>query len=321
MSKKNENALVQKKVAGPKQGLLINILKKLHQIVVFLIPESSPLYRRLYYLGMRLTLRERLKPMKAIRIHMPLSLHCNLDCKGCCTYSPLASEQFYDIKEFENDVKRLAELTNGTVDRLHLIGGEPLLHPQICDCIAIARKYIKKGEVIIFTNGILLASQPDAFWQACADNNAAINVTRYPLNIDWRPVNEKAAQYSVATKWADFHGKKAKILRKFTLDCSGQHNAKDSFSMCIMANRCPHLMNGKLYTCTTPIFIKFFNSEFNENLQVGDQDYLDIYKVHDMDEVFDWIRKPVPFCRYCATREMQFGIKWERSKRERSEWT
>jgi hypothetical protein len=317
---KNDNELVQKKVAGPKQGLLTNILKKLHLIVVFLIPESGFLYKRLYYLGMRLTIHERRKPLKFLRVAMPLALHCNLDCKGCCTYSPLASEVFYGIDDFENDIKRLSELTNGEVDQLHLIGGEPLLHPQINECIALARKHIRKGSITVFTNGILLASQPDAFWQACADNNIIINVTRYPIKINWKPINEKATKFSVATKWADFHGKKAKILRKFPIDVSGQQNAKESHAMCLMANRCPYLMNGKLYPCCVPLNIVFFNKAFNENLEVSKHDYLDIHEVNNIAEIFRWLCKPTSFCRYCATTKMQFGIKWERSKRERSEW-
>ena len=46
--------------------------------------------------------------MNYFEIH--LVEHCNLNCKSCDNYSPIAKEEYLDIKSFENDMKRMREL-------------------------------------------------------------------------------------------------------------------------------------------------------------------------------------------------------------------
>jgi len=40
-----------------------------------------------------------------------------------------------------------------------------------------------------------------------------------------------------------------------------------------------------------------------------------------MDEILDYLCKPIPFCRYCDWRRLKTGVKWSVSKKEISEWT
>lgn len=44
---------------------------------------------------------------KQIRFIVDIVVHCNLNCKGCGHFSPLASESFLDLETFENDLRRL----------------------------------------------------------------------------------------------------------------------------------------------------------------------------------------------------------------------
>ena len=62
-------------------------------------------------------------------LHFHLTDHCNLNCYGCSTYSQLAKESYYDINIFENDIKKIFDITKGRIKMIFLIGGEPLLHP------------------------------------------------------------------------------------------------------------------------------------------------------------------------------------------------
>lgn len=56
--------------------------------------------------------------------------HCNLKCKACDNYSSIAEEEYLDIENFENDMKRMRELFSG-IQLIRLLGGEPLLHPNL----------------------------------------------------------------------------------------------------------------------------------------------------------------------------------------------
>lgn len=49
-----------------------------------------------------------------------------------------------------------------------------------------------------------------------------------------------------------------------------------------------------------------------------ENDFLDIYKVKDMKEFFEFAARPKYYCRYCTGLSPLFD--WTRSKKEISEW-
>jgi hypothetical protein len=58
----------------------------------------------------------------------------------------------------------------------------------------------------------------------------------------------------------------------------------------------------------------------HEIFTISENDYIDIYRARNMDEILDFLAKPVPFCRYCDFSNISFGRKWTVSKRKLSEW-
>jgi hypothetical protein len=87
-----------------------------------------------------------------------------------------------------------------------------------------------------------------------------------------------------------------------------------------MSNNCIQLQDGKLYTCVTVPYIKFFNNYFEQKLKADEKDCIDIYKANNMDEIFAFLAKPVPFCRYCNIKAIKRGLEWKTSKNEMAEW-
>lgn len=49
-------------------------------------------------------------------------------------------------------------------------------------------------------------------------------------------------------------------------------------------------------------------------------DYIDIYRVNNATELFNFLSCPKPFCRYCDVKNRSYGHKWERSKQKINEW-
>ena len=95
--------------------------------------------------------------------------HCNLNCKGCDHCAPIAEEEFVNLKQFENDLKKIKKTFN-SINAFSIMGGEPLLHPQLIEIIKISRKILKKTVILIYTNGINLENQPEKFWEICKKN-------------------------------------------------------------------------------------------------------------------------------------------------------
>jgi MoaA/NifB/PqqE/SkfB family radical SAM enzyme len=294
---------------------------KIKDFIEKLIPVNTFLYRYWHFLKMKIKSHKRLKPRKLLRFDVHLADHCNLNCKGCEHFSVIAKDKFLDVDIFKKDCERLSELTNGCIDNIMLMGGEPLLHPQISEVMNIVRRYFPSGIIKIVTNGILLPKQSGDFWQSCIKNDIGISVTKYPIKIDFDKTEKMAKEYNVDLEYYSNTDKKEKTMYRVPIDVNGKQNIKKNFKKCFRANQCIQLQDGKLYTCQTVPYINYFNERFNQNLKVSNKDYIDIYKAKNIDEILVFLSKPIPFCRYCNINKTVFGLQWDISKKDILEWT
>jgi hypothetical protein len=172
----------------------------------------------------------------------------------------------------------------------------------------------------VVSNGLLLAKQGEAFWKNCVKNDIEVRITKYPIDLDFDEIKRIANKYGVKFNCHEDTDKVIKDMNMIPLDLNGTQNKNDSFRLCFAANRCINLRNGRLSTCSTCATISIFNNYFNTNLQESEADSIDIYRAKDIDVILDFLRKPIPFCRYCISRETITHLPWHRSKREISEW-
>jgi len=253
-----------------------------------------------------------------LEIH--LTEHCNLNCWGCSHFSSLADKEFLSLSIFEKDMKRLYELSSGNIGRINLMGGEPLLHPDLINFFEISRKYFKYTVIRLVTNGLLLGNMDDQFWNAVKINNIHITPTKYPINLPWDDIEKTASQYGVKMYYFSDSDKYVKTMKCIALDIEGKQNQFDGFLFCHEGNNCIHLRNSRLYTCPIAAYAEHFNKYFNQNLNISDADGIDIYKASEMREILEFLARPIPFCRYCDVSRITGHI-WQTSKKEISEWT
>ena len=254
-----------------------------------------------------------------ITFEVHLAEHCNLNCCGCDHFSPLAEPELTDIEEFTKDISRMGDIFSHECREIHLLGGEPLLHPEINTFMKITRDKFSKGRILIVTNGLLLLSKADDFWQSCHDNNITVAVTRYPIKLDIDAIRKKAEAFDVEFEY--YIGLENKIsFRKEPLDLTGSQNPERSFAFCERGNNCNFLRHGRLYNCTFTGNVHHFNKKFGTNIAITDYDYIDIYSDIDKDTILERLCKPVPACRYCEIQGIKAGIQWHVSRCEISEW-
>jgi organic radical activating enzyme len=270
--------------------------------------------------GLYLTMRTRLKKRDLLVFDVLLCDHCNLNCKGCQYFSPLAPERFIKLDDYERDIAHLSHLFNGKMEFANLMGGEPLLHPGIAEIVQITRKYFPEGAVQIITNGLLLLKQPQKFWESCKENNAVIFVSKYPIKLDIESIKEKAAEHGVIIEFFLGDDVPEKNLWKKPLDISGKQNAVESFNHCQDANRCIQLRDGRIYGCSIAAYSEFFNQFFNTNLALNAGDFIDIHETNNPDDILNFMCAPKPFCRYCKPKETVYGLDWSVSKKHIEEW-
>jgi MoaA/NifB/PqqE/SkfB family radical SAM enzyme len=255
------------------------------------------------------------KKLDWLEVH--INEHCNLNCAYCTHYCPLAEEEYYDLDIFERDFRRMSELTDGFIKTIHLLGGEPLLNKNINKYMEIARKYFLKSEMAVVTNGILLAKMPENFWKLCKKLNIEIWISPYPIKLDLLKIQEISEKYKVNVVYS----KTMKTMWKMPLNLEGTCDSIDSFKKCFLGcGGCYNIKNGKVYNCPVIPNIYHFNKYFNKNLQVTEDDYIDIYKAKNLEEIMDFLARPHSFCRYCDMKNTTRNHKWKVSKRDVSEW-
>lgn len=253
------------------------------------------------------------------KIDVHITDHCNLNCKSCTHFSPLADEFYLDIKEYIGDIERLSELSKGDIGQIFLIGGEPLLHPQLKYFFQITRLNFPKTRIIVITNGILLNKQDNTFWEACKKSNIEIWLSQYHLNLDYDLMKQTAAKYNVFLGNTTDIGDDSNNWFKFTFDLNGEQDPVETYNNCAL-KKCVAIEHGRIFTCCISAHAKYFNKYFNQNLELTDEDSIDIYKVRSFDEIMQKVSNPIPFCKYCKRVKWEYQ-NWEPSRREISEWT
>ena len=219
-----------------------------------------------------------------------------------------------EVHSFERDIKRLSELSNGEVNIIHLMGGEPLLNPNIKRFFEIARKYFDKTEIKLITNGILLLKQDNSFWQSMKDNKITLAPTKYPIKIDWDKIKEICKDMNIKLNF--FNGEDiVKTSFYSPLNLEGTENPEWNFRNCFLANNCLILENGRLYTCSYIPNIRHFNKFFNKNIPISVNDYIDIHKARNYQEILQFLAKPIPFCKYCDVKNNEGRNSFENFKK------
>lgn len=270
------------------------------------------------------------RPRRQEELTFEISLadHCNLSCQMCDHYSQLSDRWFVNMEQFERDMIRMGEICDHKLAAISLLGGEPTLHPNIIDCMRITREQFPDTEVIVLTNGTLLLqlekSEYGNFWEACKKYNVHITVTVYPINLDYKEIEKKAAEYGVALAMSsDIHAKNltriVKISDKHTLDLSGSVE-KFYCVNCLYFNKFCVLKDGKIYMCPVAAHIDIFNKSFGQNLELNEKDYLDIYQIDSWEKIADFSCQYVPFCSYCDLKRWGHHSEWKASSKKIEEY-
>lgn len=89
--------------------------------------------------------------------------HCNLRCKGCSQNSPFMPATFPELSRLERSLAALESVLRA--DRATVLGGEPLLNPDIDRLLVMLKTSKVFNRVFVTTNGLLLHRMSPDFWR------------------------------------------------------------------------------------------------------------------------------------------------------------
>lgn len=232
-------------------------------------------------------------------IEYNLTEHCNLSCYHCDHASPLMAKTFASLEDYERDVTTIAEAVH--VEEFRLVGGEPLLHPQLLDFMKIAHSIGIGDSIKIYTNGQLLHTMPDEFW----DLTDILWISTYP------GVRRRMSDEEIAEK-CDRHGVLLDLRPVITeFNRSVINNPVEDkglvrriFAECKMANEysCFAIYDGMFFRCSIAPFMK-------ERLGMSGIDFpnsrVDGIPIHGNPDLAQQIdarvksKEPLESCTYC----------------------
>ena len=237
--------------------------------------------------------------------------HCNLNCAGCSHFSPLAPQWFEQIEQFCTDFKALAQTTQGQIGTIRLMGGEPLLHPQVGEFARTARELFPNSEIQVVTNGILLEKRKEELMPIFNQYKIGVCVSNYGLKLD---LNQITAGFDkVRIDW------KQEMYNIALIDRSCISTATLFANCDLHQYKWYYFQNGKFYHCCIGANIEIFNHQFNRHFP--QEDGITVID-HTVEEIEEYLSKPVSLCSYCNTLyRMRSNHAFALSKKKESEGT
>jgi hypothetical protein len=203
---------------------------------------------------------------------------CNLSCHGCTNYSDLSHSGYVPWSQgkiwIESWLDRLE------IPDFGIIGGEPLINPEVRLWLLGIRAMMPDSQIRITTNGLLLHKYPDLLPLLNEIGNCVFKITVHVLSPElentinnifslykWEPVTEFGI-----SRWSTGNNLKLQInrpdtfLKTYVNDYPNMapHNSDPelAFSACIQKN-CPLLYQGKIYKCSTSALLSDTLDRFN----------------------------------------------------------
>lgn len=258
----------------------------------------------------------RVKRSEPMHIEFNLTDYCNLNCKGCSHYSPLATEDYEPLSGLGESMRLISEARNShLISEVYLIGGETLLYPGLKEAMEMARRYFPRAKISIFTNGLLIPRMDREFWDICRRTGCVIALTRYPVKFDYGRVEALCRENGVEVEVFGDRGKEGTFFR-MPLDPAKRQNRWLTHFRCISFG-CITVERGRIFPCSQSACVGHLNRRFGTDFRHQAGDFIPVSELKDARQLLRLRNRPVPFCGYCRPIE---PTPYSSSRRSLSEW-
>lgn len=258
--------------------------------------------------------RELLYRMGTLYVEIQLCDRCNLDCAYCSHLSPVSKPVTIALDTLEAECRRLARIG---VDEVNLMGGEPLLHPQVIEAIELTRSILPDIKLIVSTNGLLLPRMGKAFWQCCRDNRVVLRITPYPkskggtwnyFKYVWLIKKNRVKMESTGWRFG---------FRHQLLSEKAEYDATGNYLRCQL--HCTQVRGATLWPCAYVAYAFNLNNKFGTSFKTSAGDSLPMTDETTATDVRLWLLRTKPFCAHCGIKDAKH-VTWRRSTYSRAEW-
>jgi len=229
---------------------------------------------------------------RSLEVHV--TDHCNLRCRQCCTLSPFLEPWCLDPERLRQDLLLARRVLAPTFFKL--VGGEPLLHPRLMDCLRVAHECRIAPIISVTTNGLLLPRMPNEFWQLLHHMTLSLYPQPRLPAAHLAHIQERAETFGVTLNL-----KRQEQFQEMTLDAprDDDNETQRVWQECWLRHRCHLLREGWFYLCTRP---PHFDSYFHGTTDFA---HTDGVRLHDgpslVKELLAYLHQeePLASCKLC----------------------
>jgi len=206
--------------------------------------------------GISLTINHKKKKMnsriKIINLEMNVSLACNLKCEYCSHFG----RQMKGVIPLD-ELSLWYKTWNHRIvpENVRIMGGEPLLHPNLIEIIAMTRNDWPDSSVELITNGLLVPKMSDGFFASILENEIKMTISRHFDGLEFDRLFESRIKILTGHGIKPNISQSDKSWRKYyRLNDQGQaipfqSDPVKAWQNCFVKKRCTTLLDNKLYRC------------------------------------------------------------------------
>ena len=265
---------------------------------------------------------EKLKDDKLHYIDLHIIDGCNHNCARCVKYAPLCKKLgLVDKDTLTADLKQLAKVTNHRMDGISIIGGEPLISPDVNYYMLLCRKLFPDCAITIVTNGLAIPQMSDEFFKIAKICNVWFAISKFYDDEYYTNIIKKLEEQSCADRYSfsKLEPFGCVMFVQMDLDETGSQNPELMFEKCPNKNGYITLKDGKLWSCPTACMKYILNDYFKTDFKYYPEDGISVYG-HTEKEIVEFLKKPKKSCRYCTECGLNRMYFPEATKRDKSEW-
>lgn len=180
------------------------------------------------------------------------TLHCNMSCKSCAHLAPIFRKKNPDLNMMRHHLEILNHSYHASY--VKILGGEPLLNPNILELIKTVASIGIADEILLTTNGTLLHKAPEELWDIIDSLELSLYPSRVPSEEKLESFKSKAKSHKVKLQINYYNNFRFSYSEKRNEDVS---LVQDVFNTCKMAHfwHSHTVMDGWFFLCPQSVFI------------------------------------------------------------------
>ena len=248
---------------------------------------------------------------------------CNLSCHGCTNYSDINHHGYVPWEQGKAQIASWLERID--IPDFGIMGGEPLLNPQVRDWINGTRELMPTAQIRFTTNGLLLEKNLDIVELLHNIGNCVFKITVHQHNTaleeiiqhlyskyNWKTITEYGVTRFKTSNNFRLHIKRPELFYKtyqglYSNMLPHNNDPVEAFGACIQQT-CPLLYKGKIYKCSTSGLLEETLYKFNNPNYEHWKEFIPSGVSPDCTEIelqkfLEDFNRPNRICKMCPTNK------------------